>query len=149
MSRVKKILLIQGPNLNRLGKRSKEHYGHLTLEELNEKVMNYSQKLSVELTCCQSNSEGEMINWLHDADEMYDGVLMNAGAYTHYSYALRDAIESIDIPVVEVHLSKVEEREAFRQVSVIRDVCVGKFSGEKEISYFKAMDFLNRLLCSR
>lgn len=133
-----KILIINGPNLNKLEIRSKEHYGQLSLNEINKLI---SQKFpEVEFDFFQSNSEGEIINKLHQADK-YNGIIINAGAYSHYSIAIRDAIELAKTPVVEVHLSNIYAREQFRRHSVISEVCVGVISGFKEISYILAVQF--------
>lgn len=140
-----KVLLISGPNLNRLGKRSKAHYGTLTYQALVEKVTEEARRLDICLEAKQSNHEGDLVDWIHESEDTYDAVLINAGALTHYSYAVRDAIESSERPFVEVHLSNIYEREAFRAISVIKDVCEAQFYGEKEISYFKALAFLKTL----
>ncbi len=141
-----KIMVINGPNLNRLGKRKKEHYGTFTLEDLQAMIIDYAHNLdaSIAVDFMQSNHEGEIIDCIHQLEEAeYDGCIINAGAYTHYSYAIRDAIESMAIPFVEVHLSDVENREAFRRVSVIEPVCTTRFLGEREASYFKAIQWLH------
>ena len=124
-----KILVLNGPNLNRLGLREPDHYGTTTLEQLEAALGAVADTLGIELVCRQSNSEGTLIDWLHQADTTVDGVLLNAGAYTHYSYALRDAIASIGPPVVEIHISHVHRREAFRARSVIAGACVGGIWG--------------------
>ncbi|MBE0449601.1 MAG: type II 3-dehydroquinate dehydratase [Clostridia bacterium] len=141
-----KVLVIQGPNLNRLGKRTEFHYGAMTLEALNGVIKEYGKTLGIETEFLQSNHEGQLIDWIHDSEQIYDAVLINPGAFTHYSYAIRDAIESVDIPFVEVHLSNIFERETFRQVSVIAPVCRKQVYGMKERSYFEALDFLKKLL---
>ena len=133
-----KILIINGPNLNKLKVRSNEHYGHLSLSEINSLIVEKFPQIEFEFF--QSNSEGEIINKLHQATH-YDGIILNAGAYSHYSIAIRDAIELINIPVVEVHLSNIYAREPFRQKSVISKVCVGVISGFKEYSYILAVHF--------
>ena len=135
-----KILLLNGVNMNMLGKRKAEYYGTDTLSELENKVKNYAKTLGVTVICAQSNEEGQLINILQQAD--CDGIVLNAGAYSHYSYALRDCIECIDIPVAEVHMSNIYEREDFRKVDVLKDVCVCQFYGEGIGSYLKAVDFL-------
>lgn len=140
-----KILMLSGPNLNRLGKRSPEHYGQLTLNDLEALVKQRGQENGQEVVCHQSNSEGRLIDWIHESEAAFDAAIINPGAYTHYSYAIRDAIESVSIPFVEVHLSNIMEREAFRAVSVTAPVCASQFYGEQEKSYFKALDFLKTL----
>jgi len=124
-----KILILHGPNLNLLGIREPEVYGSMTLESLNEKLIAEGQKMGVEVTCQQSNHEGILIDALHNANEWADGVVFNPAGYTHTSVALRDAIASIEIPVVEVHLSNVYAREEFRHKSLLSAVCKGKITG--------------------
>ncbi|MCD4715089.1 MAG: type II 3-dehydroquinate dehydratase [Clostridiales bacterium] len=141
-----KILVIQGPNLNRLGKRTEFHYGAMTLEALNGVIRDYGDTIGFETDFLQSNHEGQLIDWIHESEKKYDAVLINPGAFTHYSYAIRDAIESVDIPFVEVHLSNIYERETFRHVSVIAPVCRKQVYGMKEKSYFDALDYLKTLL---
>lgn len=124
-----KILTIHGPNLNILGKREPEVYGYVTLEEINNSLQKLADIHQVELTIIQSNYEGAIIDALHDAMNWADGVLINPGAYTHTSYAIRDALAAIKLPTVEVHLSNIYAREDFRHTSVIAPVCVGQISG--------------------
>ena len=137
-----KIIVINGPNLNLLGEREPEIYGTLTLEELNEKIREYAQGNNIELNFFQSNHEGEIIDLLHEYRDECDGYILNPGALTHYSYAIRDAIASISPPVVEVHLSDISSREDFRKISVIEPVAAKQFSGSGISSYLKAIDFL-------
>ncbi len=124
-----KILVLHGPNLNLLGSREPEVYGSMTMEEINIKVIELGKELGVEVKCQQSNHEGALIDALHDARTWADGVVFNPGGYTHTSVALRDAISSIQIPVVEVHISNVYAREEFRYQSMISAVCAGKIVG--------------------
>lgn len=135
-----KILLLNGVNLNMLGKRDSRHYGTETLHELEQKVVNYAALHGIEVECKQSNVEGELVNILQQTD--CNAVVFNAGAYSHYSYALRDCIECIDKPVVEVHLSDVYAREEFRHVDVLQDVCAARFYGNKVQSYLDAVDYI-------
>lgn len=124
-----KILVLHGPNLNLLGTREPEVYGSMTLDDINNKVIELGKELGVEIQCLRSNHEGALVDALHDARTWANGVVFNPGAYTHTSIALRDAISAIQIPVVEVHLSNVYAREEFRHVSMISAVCKGKISG--------------------
>lgn len=140
--KLKKILVMNGPNLDMLGTREPAVYGYDTLETLEETVIAYAAERGVKATCFQSNSEGKLINKLHKAPAKYDAVICNPGAHTHYSYAIRDAIASIDTPVVEVHLSDVDSREDFRRVSVTAPVCVAQIKGMGIQGYCDAVDYL-------
>lgn len=138
----KKILILHGPNLNLLGEREPEIYGDLTLQQININLRKAARQLGAVLRIYQSNGEGSLIDLLQYHREWAEGVVFNPGAYTHYSYALRDAIASIAKPTVEVHLSDIHKREKFRQVSVIAPVCVQQFAGLGWKSYLEGLKFL-------
>jgi len=137
-----RILILHGPNLNLLGVREPEVYGSMMLEDINGKLMDLGKALGAELRCLQSNHEGALIDALHEARAWANGVVINPGGYTHTSVALRDAISAIGIPVVEVHLSNVYAREAFRQVSMISGVCKGRIVGFGWRSYALGLEAL-------
>jgi len=143
---LKKIMIIHGPNLNLLGSRDPEQYGTLTLDKLNTAIRKQARDLELETRIIQTNSEGRIIDILHRRRKWADAFIINPGAYTHYSYAIRDAIDGIAIPVVEVHLSNIYEREEFRRVSVVKDVCLAQFCGKKVDSYLEALAFLSKHL---
>ncbi|GJQ34404.1 MAG: 3-dehydroquinate dehydratase [Anaerolineaceae bacterium] len=124
-----KILILHGPNLNLLGTREPEVYGSMTLNDINQKMIDLGKELGAEVICLQSNHEGALIDALHDARTWASGVVFNPGGFTHTSIALRDAISAIVIPVIEVHLSNVYAREEFRHTSFISAVCKGKVTG--------------------
>ena len=136
-----KFLIINGVNLNLTGKREKSVYGSATLDDINAKIADFCKNNGDSADFYQSNIEGEIVNKLHEAflNKAYDGILLNAGAFTHYSYALRDAIAAIDIPVAEVHISNVHAREEFRHHSVLSEVCKGVVCGFGEGSYIAAI----------
>ncbi|HEZ7986163.1 MAG TPA: type II 3-dehydroquinate dehydratase [Ruminococcus sp.] len=142
---MKKILVIHGPNLNLLGEREPGVYGDQSIEVLNSTIIDRAKALGLECEIFQSNHEGAIIDKLHAARKTFDGVVINAGAYTHYSYAIRDAIAAIKIPCVEVHLSNVFSRDAFRSESVIAPVCKGSISGFGFESYYLALQALAEL----
>lgn len=139
-----KFLIINGVNLNLTGKREKSVYGSETLEKLNEKIARYCENNGDSVEFYQSNIEGEIVNKLHEAylEKTCDAILLNAGAFTHYSYALRDAIAAINIPVAEVHISNVHAREEFRKNSVLSEVCKGVVCGFGVGSYLAAIEGL-------
>ena len=142
-----KFLIINGVNLNLTGKREQSVYGTQTLEDINAEIAAFCASQEDSADFYQSNIEGELVNKLHEAflNKGYDGIILNAGAYTHYSYALRDAIASIDIPVVEVHMSNVHAREDFRHTSVLSSVCKGVICGFGKYSYTAAISALKCL----
>lgn len=124
-----KILVLHGPNLNLLGEREPEIYGKMGLDDLNEKLKNEAKKFGIQLECYQSNYEGELIEHIQKAKTEFDGILINPGALTHYSFSLRDAISSVNINTVEVHLSNIYKRESFRHKSVLAPVVLGQVTG--------------------
>ncbi|MBQ8514534.1 MAG: type II 3-dehydroquinate dehydratase [Ruminococcus sp.] len=136
---MKKILVIHGPNLNLLGEREPGVYGSTSFAQLNEMIQDRAEKMGMECEIFQSNHEGAIIDQLHAARKRFDGVIINAGAYTHYSYAIHDAIHDIRIPVIEVHISNIHAREGFRAHSVISPVCAGSIVGFGINSYFLAL----------
>ncbi|MBM7660882.1 3-dehydroquinate dehydratase-2 [Bacillus mesophilus] len=135
----KHILLLNGPNLNRLGTREPDTYGNVTLEDLEKDLHTLANQHELELVCFQSNHEGELIDHIHEADSTVDGIIINPGAYTHYSYAIRDAIASISKPVIEVHISNIHAREEFRHQSVIAPVTNGQIVGLGVLGYHLAL----------
>jgi 3-dehydroquinate dehydratase-2 len=136
---LKTIYVIHGPNLNLLGEREPGTYGNVTLTEINKKLISLGQALGFEVATFQSNHEGELIDALHAIRTTASGIIINPGGFTHTSVALRDAISSINIPVIEVHLSNVYKREEFRHTSLISPVCAGKIVGFGWRSYILAM----------
>ncbi len=139
-----KILVINGPNLNMLGIREPEHYGRETYADLVEKIKNHCAARGIEVTIFQSNHEGDLVDEIQKAYGVMDGIVINPGAYTHTSIAILDAVRSVSIPTVEVHISKVEEREDFRQKSYVRLACVKTITGHGTAGYLEAIDFLNK-----
>lgn len=131
----KKILIMHGPNLNLLGEREPGIYGDTNFETLNQHLVEFAASLGLEAEVFQSNHEGALIDKLHESRKEFAGVVLNAGAYTHYSYAIADAIKAIKIPVIEVHISNVFARDPFRSHSVIAPVCSGSISGFGLLSY--------------
>jgi len=132
---VKKILVIHGPNLNLLGKRETDVYGHITLEEINKQIGKLADELGVSVDYFQSNSEGELVSEIQKTMGNYEALVINPGAYTHTSIALRDAIAGVGTPTVEVHLSNIYQREDFRKKSMLADVAVGQITGFRVDSY--------------
>jgi 3-dehydroquinate dehydratase II len=140
------LLVLNGPNLNLLGTREPQVYGSVTLADLNHYLEVEAQKLQVQLSCLQSNFEGELIEAIHSARESFQGIIINAGAYTHTSIAIRDALSAVQIPTVEVHLSNIYQREEFRHHSYIAPVVIGQISGFGAESYFLGLQALVRYL---
>lgn len=143
---VKKVLVLLGPNLNMVGIREKGVYGDESADSISLQVVECAKNLGYECDIYQSNHEGDLIDRIHEAREHYNGVIINAGALTHYSYALRDAIASVCIPFIEVHMSNIYAREEFRHKSVIAPVCVGQIAGFGKNGYFLALSALRDLI---
>ncbi|MDP4093538.1 MAG: type II 3-dehydroquinate dehydratase [Bacillota bacterium] len=137
---MKKILVINGPNLNLLGTREKGIYGTETLQDIAQKVIAEAERLNVDVDFIQSNHEGEIIDKIHDARGKFDVIIINPGAYTHYSIAILDAIKAVEIPAIELHLSNIHAREEFRSKSVIAPACVGQICGFGGHGYILALN---------
>jgi 3-dehydroquinate dehydratase-2 len=137
-----RIEVMHGVNLDQLGRRDPEHYGGLTFDELELRVSHAATELGLETRFFQSNHEGEFVEHLHRLEGLADGIVLNPGAWTHYSYAIRDALELAALPAVEVHLSDVDSREPWRRQSVIRDVCIGRVAGKGTEGYREALERL-------
>ncbi len=137
-----KILVINGPNINMLGIREPEHYGKETYADLVSKIQKHCDNKNIDAKIFQSNHEGDLVDEIQKAYGIFDGIVINPGAYTHTSIAILDAVKSVSIPTVEVHISKVEEREDFRQISYIRLACVKTITGHGTDGYTEAIDYL-------
>ena len=138
----RRVDVMHGVNLDQLGRRPDEHYGTITFTELEVRVKRFARELEIDVTFWQTNHEGEFCESLHIAAERADGLLLNPGAWTHYSYAIRDALELAAVPAVEVHLSAIDDREEWRRKSVIRDLCVGTVQGKGVDGYHEALELL-------
>jgi 3-dehydroquinate dehydratase II len=134
-----RVLVIHGPNLNLLGEREPEIYGTQTLADIDASLAALARELDAEVDCVQHNSEGAILDQLHAARSKYDAVVINPGAYTHYSYAIADAVAAMNVPVIEAHLSNIAAREQFRRTSVIAPVCTGSIAGFGSESYRLAL----------
>lgn len=141
-----KIGIINGPNLNMMGKRDQKIYGNLTLEEINHKIESFAKKEDIELTIIQSNFEGEIIEFIQQKSSKLNGLVINPAAYTHYSYAIADALRDCPIPIIEVHLSNIFSREDFRGKSVTAPACIGQIAGFGYQSYILAIHALQDFL---
>jgi 3-dehydroquinate dehydratase II len=137
-----RVLVLNGVNLDVVGRRDPELYGGLSLQELERRIESWASELGLSVSCRQTNSEGEYVTWCHEALDSADGVIVNPGAWSHYSYAIHDALELLEVPVVEVHLSDVERREDWRRHSVIADVASSRVVGKGPEGYREALRFL-------
>jgi 3-dehydroquinate dehydratase-2 len=141
-----KICVLHGPNLNLLGIRDPDHYGKDDFDQVNKRIKDYAKSIGVEVRISQSNSEGVLIDSIQEARTWAEAIVINAGAYTHYSYAIRDALSDSRLPVVEVHVSNIHAREEFRRVSVIAPVCTGQIAGFGTRSYLLAIEAVKSLV---
>ena len=139
-----RVAVLNGVNLDVVGRRDPETYGGLNISELETRIYSWAAELGCTVVCRQTNHEGQYVDWCHEALEWADGVVVNPAAWTHYSYAIRDAVELFTVPVVEVHLSNVEEREEWRRVSVIADLAAHRVIGKGPDGYKEALEFLTR-----
>ena len=142
---MKKILVINGPNLNLLGTREPEIYGRLTLNDIDTQLKNKAEQLKIEIECFQSNCEGEIVNKICSAKNKFDAIIINPAAYTHTSVAIRDAISAVDIATIEIHISNIYFREEFRHKSFIAPVCVGQISGLGIDGYLLALEYFSKI----
>jgi 3-dehydroquinate dehydratase-2 len=137
-----RVAVLNGVNLNMLGRREPEIYGSFTLGELESKIYAWAEELGLSARCRQTNSEGEFIDWIHDAYDTADGLIVNPGAWSHYSYAIRDALELLNVPFVEVHLSDINSREEWRRHSVVAELAAHRVIGKGPEGYREALEFL-------
>jgi 3-dehydroquinate dehydratase II len=137
-----RVIVLNGVNLNMLGRRDPVLYGGLSIAELESRIYEWGRELELTVQCRQTNSEGEFVKWCHDAFDNTDGMVVNPGAWSHYAWSIHDALEMLEIPVVEVHLSNVDEREEWRRVSVIADLVVARFIGKGPDGYREALKYL-------
>ena len=136
------VLVLNGVNLDALGRRDPKIYGGLSLNELESRIYGWAHALDISARCRQTNSEGEYIGWIHDAYDDVDAVIVNPGAWSHYSYAIRDALELLEVPIVEVHLSNIEAREQWRRHSVVSELAAHRVIGKGPDGYREALEFL-------
>src|SRR4051794_38084686 len=136
------VIVLNGVNLNVLGRRDSTVYGGLSLNELESRIYGWAHALDITARCRQTNSEGEYIGWIHDAYDNADALIVNAGAWSHYSYAIRDALELLEVPFVEVHLSDIEHREEWRRHSVVAELATHRIIGKGPDGYREALEFL-------
>ena len=137
-----RVLVLNGVNLNMLGRRDPALYGGVSIAELESRIYDWGRELELTVQCRQTNSEAEFIKWIHDAYDNNDGVIVNPGAWTHYAWSIHDALEMLTIPIVEVHLSNIEEREEWRRTSVISDLVAARFVGQGPDGYRLALQYL-------
>jgi 3-dehydroquinate dehydratase II len=137
-----RVEVLNGVNLDVLGKRNPEIYGGISINELESRIYEWAKELELGVRCRQTNHEGQYVDWLHEAAEMADGLVLNPAAWTHYSYAVRDAVELVDVPVVEVHLSNIDKREDWRRISLISDLAARRVIGKGPEGYREALAFL-------
>jgi 3-dehydroquinate dehydratase-2 len=136
------VLVLNGVNLDMLGRRDPTFYGSVSINELETKIYEWAHALDITARCRQTNSEGEYIGWIHDAYDDVDAVIVNPGAWSHYSYAIRDALELLEVPIVEVHLSNIEQREEWRRHSVVAELTAHRVIGKGPDGYREALEFL-------
>ena len=136
------VLVLNGVNLDVVGRRDPDMYGGLSLGELESRIYQWARDVDSSAQCKQTNSEGEYIDWIHDADGDADAVIVNPGAWSHYSYAIHDALEILDVPIVEVHLSNIENREEWRRNSVVSDLMAHRVIGKGPEGYREALEYL-------
>lgn len=137
-----RVLVLNGVNLNILGRRDPELYGGISIAELESRIYGWARALELTVQCRQTNDEGEFVKWCHDAYDTVDGMVVNPGAWTHYAWAIHDALDSLTLPVVEVHLSNVDEREEWRRTSVVSDLVAARFVGQGPDGYKHALEYL-------
>jgi 3-dehydroquinate dehydratase II len=137
-----RVEVLNGVNLDVLGRRDPELYGGLSLQELETRIYGWGAELELRVRCRQTNHEGEFVDWLHEVHDLADGVVLNPGAWSHYSYAIRDAAELLEVPIVEVHLSNVDEREEWRRFSVVSELAAKRVIGKGPDGYREALEFL-------
>jgi 3-dehydroquinate dehydratase-2 len=143
-----RVAILHGVNLDMLGRRPAEHYGGLSFDRLEQRIDQFARELGLDARFFQSNHEGEYVEELHKAGDYADGLVLNPGAWTHYAWALRDAVEVSGLPAIEVHLSDVDNREPFRRVSVLTDVCAGRVTGKGVDGYREALERLREVLAA-
>jgi 3-dehydroquinate dehydratase II len=137
-----RVLVLNGVNLNMLGRRDPAVYGTTTIAELESRIYDWGRALELSVNCRQTNDEGEYIKWIHDAMDNTDGLIVNPGAWSHYAWSIRDALEMLPVPIIEVHLSNVDEREEWRRLSVINDLAAQRFIGQGPEGYRLALEYL-------